>query len=71
MKSIFKLLVVTGLLASALSVTGCAYGVATTVGKDYVVVTKNDTFLFGAFRKVYVCKATASGLSGCKDNESP
>lgn len=71
MKRIFKVLVLTGLLASVVSMTGCAYGGATSVGKDYVVVLRNDSFLFGALRKAYVCKATTSGLSGCRDGENP
>jgi len=71
MKRIFKVLVLTGLLASVVSTTGCAYGGAAGVGKDYVVVLRNDGFLWGILRKAYVCKATTSGLSGCRDAENP
>lgn len=71
MLRIFKFLLISGLLASSVVMTGCAYGGATTVGKDYVVVLRNDGFLFGALRKAYVCKATTSGLSNCRDGENP
>ncbi len=71
MKHFLKLIVLTGLLASVVSMTGCTYGMATSVGKDYVVVLRNDHFLYGALRKAYVCKATTSGLTGCRDNENP
>ncbi|MBM4317501.1 MAG: hypothetical protein FJ116_08475 [Deltaproteobacteria bacterium] len=71
MKRIFRLLVLTGAMVSVISMTGCAYGMATSVGKDYVVVLRQDGFLFGALRKAFVCKATTSGLTGCRDNENP
>ncbi len=71
MKRFLKLMVLTCLLASVVSMTGCAYGMATSVGKDYVVVLRQDGFLFGALRKAYVCKATTSGLTGCRNDESP
>ena len=71
MKRVFKLLVLAGLMTGVVSMTGCAYGGAAGVGKDYVVVLRNDGFLFGMLRKAYVCKATTSGLSGCRDAENP
>lgn len=71
MKIVMKLFIFTGLLASIVSITGCAYGQVATVGKDYVVVLKQNSFLGGAFRKAYVCKATPNGLSNCKDSENP
>jgi hypothetical protein len=71
MKRVFSLLVLTAIVVSVISLTGCAYGVATSVGKDYVVVLRQDAFLFGALRKAFVCKATTSGLTGCRDNENP
>jgi hypothetical protein len=71
MKNIFKVLVFTGLMAGIVTMTGCAYGGVSGVGKDYVVVLRNDGFLFGILRKAYVCKSTTSGLSGCKDAENP
>ena len=71
MKRIFAMLILTGIMAGVVSMTGCAYGGAAGVGKDYVVVLRNDGFLFGMLRKAYVCKATTSGLSGCRDGENP
>jgi len=51
--------------------SSCAYGGVTTVGKDHVVVLRNDGFLFGALRKAYVCKATPGGLENCRNSETP
>jgi hypothetical protein len=51
--------------------TGCtSYAGAAAVG-DKVVVASNNGFLFGVFRKVYVCKVTDQGLSACGHNEAP
>jgi hypothetical protein len=41
------------------------------VGADKAVVARNDAFLFGILRKVYVCKVADSGLTACQSNESP
>lgn len=71
MKIVMKLFIFTGLLASIVSITGCSYGQVVTVGKDYVVVLRQDGFLLGALRKAYVCKATSNGLSNCQDSENP
>ncbi|HVK63415.1 MAG TPA: hypothetical protein VM694_03015 [Polyangium sp.] len=50
---------------------GCSYGGIATVG-DKVVITRNDLFLFGALRKVYVCKVADRGLTDCAaDGETP
>ena len=49
---------------------GCAYG-AVAVQGDKAVVVKNNSFLFGVFRHVYVCKNTDKGLENCKDSENP
>lgn len=65
MKKLLKGLLVAGALASTLG--GCAYGGMTTVG-DKAVIARNDMFLFGALRKVYVCKVTATGVAGCVDS---
>lgn len=55
-------------IAGALS--GCAYaGVG--VASDKAIVARNDGFLFGILRKVYVCKVTDSGLTSCQSNDSP
>lgn len=65
MKKLLKSLVVVGALAGALG--GCAYGGMTTVG-DKVVIARNDNFLFGALRKVFVCKVSDAGVTGCVDS---
>lgn len=57
-------------LAGALSV-GCAYGGVAGVGADKVVIARNDGFLFGILRKVYVCKVGDGGVTACSENESP
>lgn len=49
---------------------GCWYGGVAVQG-DRAVVVKNDNFLFGAFRKVYVCRVTEGGLTSCQTAESP
>ncbi|MEM1031763.1 MAG: hypothetical protein AAGN82_15535 [Myxococcota bacterium] len=56
-------------LASA-ALTGCSYaGVGVADGK--AVVARNDAFLFGILRTVYVCQVADGGLANCQDNESP
>lgn len=62
--------VMAGLLAAVI-LSSCAYSGVTTVGKDHVVVLRNDAFLFGALRKAYVCRATPGGLENCRHSESP
>ena len=52
------------------SLWGCSYGGIAAVG-DKVVVTRNDHLLFGALRKVFVCKATDAGLTDCSSSEAP
>jgi hypothetical protein len=49
---------------------GCAYGMIATAG-DKVVITRQDAFLFGALRKVFVCKVTDAGAANCGSAESP
>jgi len=66
-KSLMKASAVTLLFAT---IAGCAYGGAAASG-DKVVIARNDSFLFGALRTVYVCKITDKGLTACADNESP
>jgi len=58
-----------GLLAGVLS--GCAYGGVASLGTDKVVVLRNDSFLFGALRKAFVCKVSEAGLSACSAAEAP
>ena len=63
-----KMMLVLGMFATL--GTGCAYGGLATVG-DKVVVARNDLFLFGALRKVYVCDVGDSGLKDCTQTEAP
>ena len=51
--------------------TGCSYTQVTRLGKGKVAVVKNDMFLMGALRKIFVCNATKGGLSNCSTNENP
>lgn len=66
-----KRVVMVGLLACMATLIGCAYGGAAGIGTEHVVITKNDGFLMGALRSVYVCKVTKSGLSECRSGEAP
>ncbi len=65
-----KTLVLGIVLASLAGATGCAYGGVGVAG-DKAVVARNDGFLFGILRKVYVCKVSDTGLTGCAEGESP
>ncbi len=59
-------------LATAAPALGCAYGdIATTQDGTKVVITRQDSFLFGALRKVFVCKVTDAGVAACNESESP
>jgi hypothetical protein len=68
MKNVMKSLFVA--LALGISLSACAYGGVATTG-DSVVVARNDGFLFGLLRKVYVCKVTPAGLSQCASADAP
>jgi len=57
-------------LVSMLAVGGCSYGGVSTTG-DKVVITRNDGLLFGALRKVYVCKVTDAGVTSCSTADKP
>jgi len=52
------------------SASGCGYAGVATAG-DAAIVLRNDWFLFGALRKVYVCKITPGGLTQCSNAETP
>jgi len=61
------------LLLCALSITastGCGYAAVATSG-DAAIVVRNDYLLFGALRKVYVCRITETGLTQCSSQDSP
>ena len=45
---------------------GCAYGGVASTPDGTVVITRNDLFLFGALRKVFVCKVNGAALE-CKE----
>jgi hypothetical protein len=65
-----KLSIALVLAASAALSQGCAYGSIATAG-DKVVITRQDAFLFGALRKVFVCKVTDAGVANCASADSP
>jgi hypothetical protein len=69
MKKIAGSLVAVSMIAATLS--GCAYGGVGGVGADKVVIARNDAFLFGILRKVFVCKVTDGGVTACQSSESP
>ena len=69
MKKLTCFLFAASVLASA--ATGCAYGSIATAGNDKVVITRQDGFLFGILRKVFVCKVTDSGATACAEGVSP
>jgi hypothetical protein len=68
MKNVLGLLLVGAFLGTTVGCT--SYAGAASAG-DKVVVASNNGFLFGVFRKVYVCKVTDKGLTACGNNESP
>ena len=51
--------------------TGCAYGHAVRVGKNRVLVLKNDGFLFGLLRKAHLCEVGSKGLKNCTEDQNP
>ena len=69
MKKSIAMLLAAGFMAGAVS--GCAYGSIAVSGTDKVVITRQDGFLFGILRKVFVCKITDNGVASCAEAESP
>jgi hypothetical protein len=65
-KAIFALV----LVAMTAPLSACGYGGVGSVG-DKAVVTRNDYFLFGILRKVFVCKVTDTGLTACQSADAP
>jgi hypothetical protein len=57
-------------LGLACGAGACGYAAIATAG-DAAVVARNDWFLFGALRKVYVCKITPAGLTQCSSAATP
>lgn len=68
MKKLVALVLAVGALGA--STAGCAYGGVGVAG-DKAVVARNDAFLFGILRKVFVCKVTDAGLTSCNSSDSP
>ncbi len=66
-----KAIVALMLVASAGSLGGCSYAGVGGVGADKVVIARNDSFLFGILRKVFVCKVTDAGLAACSSADAP
>ena len=66
-----KKLMSVALLAAMATTGACAYGGIAATGDGKAVVARNDGFLFGLLRKVYVCNVTPGGLTGCVAGENP
>ncbi len=64
----FNVMMICLMMAGA---TGCAYGNAVRVGKNRVLVLKNDNLLFGILRKAHVCEVGAKGLKNCTEDQNP
>jgi len=58
-------------LATAAPLAGCSYGAIATTTDGKVVIVRNDSFLFGALRKVFVCKVTDAGVASCNAADTP
>jgi hypothetical protein len=69
MKTFLKLAAIMTVLAT---LQACAYGGATSINKGKnVLITRNDLCLYGALRKVYVCKVGKGAISNCKETVAP
>jgi hypothetical protein len=72
--SMWKRLSAVVLLAATLGtgavMSGCAYGGVAAAPDGSIVITRNDMFLFGALRKVFVCKVAGSTLN-CAETAAP
>ena len=64
-----RMLVLSTLVASALSVGGCAYSGIATTADGTVLVARNS--LFGALRKIYVCKLVGNGFNCVESTNAP
>jgi hypothetical protein len=70
MKIRLKTVLAASVLGSTLAMTGCMYGGIAASG-DSVVITRNDMFLAGLLRKVFVCQVTPGGVTQCMEAEAP
>ena len=68
MKKTLGLVLLAAIAATTLG--ACSYGGVAASG-DKVVVARNDGFLFGLLRKVYVCKITDAGVTNCQNSDTP
>jgi hypothetical protein len=68
MVKLLSALVLAAVLCTGLG--ACGYAGVATAG-DAAVVARNDWFLFGALRMVFVCKITPGGLTQCANAETP
>ena len=48
---------------------GCSYAGVAITSDGKAIVPRNDDFLYGMLRAVYVCKVTDDGLTDCKAGE--
>ena len=69
MKKLMGLALATTVAATTLG--ACAYGGIGVTADGHAVVARNDAFLFGILRAVYVCNVTPAGLAGCVAGEAP
>ncbi len=55
----------TGLFIAAMAVTsvGCSYGAMAVSADGKIYVARNDSFLFGALRKIYECTPSAGSMA--------
>ncbi|HXU03580.1 MAG TPA: hypothetical protein VN903_21590 [Polyangia bacterium] len=69
---VWKKIAAAGLLMFTLGGTGagCAYSGVASTPDGTVVITRNDLFLFGALRKVFVCKVNGTQLQ-CTETAAP
>jgi hypothetical protein len=60
------------LFASSMALGACAsYSGVGVTSDGKAVIAKNDGFLFGLMRKVYVCNVTPGGVTNCAAADSP
>ena len=57
-------------LAVLATSSGCMYAGVAASG-EAAIIARNDMFLFGALRRVYVCQITERGLANCSAGETP
>jgi hypothetical protein len=68
MKKLLGMILLAGALAP---LAGCTSYAGAAISGDKAIIAKNNSFLFGVFRTVYVCKMADNGVSDCKSTDSP